>query len=558
MRQVPGKRLGFGREFAKLLWGARLYIFGLSLVILFGAIVFAVFSKGPGEKRTKAPADRELPVSDLGREGEKADRKQADQEESIPSAPYAGSRAGYLNDLASQLSRSLYYSIVTALTIGYGDVAPESERDKPERLGFQIVLYINAVLIGVSGAILTSIVTAAAVEALKKSNAIWGDFQAIERTVNQALQILMQDGFMERAVRYQSHYSFQFGGRETSPAPPGWLQGAAGNREFIHRSIRTADHDKLGELARFLAGRSDLDAHEWRLHLALDEAIVAQSLAEATRLRDIEGNALVTQGLISVFRGQFIEGIQLFDKARAYGGSAAIRGLQKSALANRFSGRFEVSRGLLTEAKGLLQGPKGLAQMFDGELALLSIEFRPQDSVQQLKGLIENLNSDPSGRDLVELKAMHFRLAVAYLALQNFGQAEMEIGRTEKLEADYSQLNWAGNVCLIRAAMLLLQVIRSSNSPSNRENWARILVHLRAALGNYYGIDFVWPLLAVGSLISLALPVAGSPKSKLRQIGGELAGVVRARFPSLDNSASQLSVSDDDTRRQVIALLIAL
>jgi hypothetical protein len=54
-----------------------------------------------------------------------------------------------------RLSESLYFSFVSALTIGYGDLAPKT-----------LLARSLAVLIGVCGVLLTALVVAVAVKAL--------------------------------------------------------------------------------------------------------------------------------------------------------------------------------------------------------------------------------------------------------------------------------------------------------------------------------------------------------------------------------------------------------
>jgi hypothetical protein len=53
------------------------------------------------------------------------------------------------------VQESIYFSFVTGLTIGYGDLAPKA-----------LLTRVLAILIGVCGAILTALVTAVAVKAL--------------------------------------------------------------------------------------------------------------------------------------------------------------------------------------------------------------------------------------------------------------------------------------------------------------------------------------------------------------------------------------------------------
>ena len=62
-----------------------------------------------------------------------------------------------------RLSESLYFSFVSALTIGYGDLAPKT-----------LLARSLAVLIGVCGVLLTALVAAVAVKALTAVNSDGG------------------------------------------------------------------------------------------------------------------------------------------------------------------------------------------------------------------------------------------------------------------------------------------------------------------------------------------------------------------------------------------------
>jgi voltage-gated potassium channel len=71
---------------------------------------------------------------------------------------YAGGPIETGSKTPSSFGNALYFCIITALTIGYGDVVPTT-----------IVGRIDSVLIGVQGVLVTSMVTAAFVHAVQEA-----------------------------------------------------------------------------------------------------------------------------------------------------------------------------------------------------------------------------------------------------------------------------------------------------------------------------------------------------------------------------------------------------
>ncbi|MGF6985201.1 voltage-gated potassium channel [Paraburkholderia atlantica] len=71
---------------------------------------------------------------------------------------YAGGPIETASETPSSFGKVLYFCIITALTIGYGDVVPTT-----------IVGRIDSILIGVQGVLVTSMVTAAFVHAVQEA-----------------------------------------------------------------------------------------------------------------------------------------------------------------------------------------------------------------------------------------------------------------------------------------------------------------------------------------------------------------------------------------------------
>ncbi|MCH2175925.1 MAG: potassium channel family protein [Lentisphaeria bacterium] len=84
---------------------------------------------------------------------------------------YIGKREGWSR------FNSIYFSFITAITIGYGDFVPRLKITK-----------VLAVLIGLNGLVLTGLMVGIAMESMKKSFAIHYDAKAIEKSINAEIE----------------------------------------------------------------------------------------------------------------------------------------------------------------------------------------------------------------------------------------------------------------------------------------------------------------------------------------------------------------------------------